>query len=183
MRLLPVAFLLLAATTASAHEERIRTDPREMAEGAELVLRGRVVQVEADRGTRGPRWVSVVIERALRGDPGAEAITFRAPPEHGPGWLVGENALFFLRRFDGRWVPTAIAAESPKAGPDGGAGLDGRWQQAAGEEEAALAAGEEEAALAAGEGLSFPALLAGALCFLGLIGLGRWRARNLALPK
>ncbi len=161
--LLLVLSIALVAAPASAHEEVLRTDLGALARGAEVVARGRVVQVVLDRGSRGPRLVSVVIERVLAGEPGAQAITFRAPHEHGPGWAVGDHALFFLKRWQGGWHATAVAAESPRVGAESAAALEARWAEAVRE-------GEGEAG-----GVSLPGLAAGALCFVGLLLLGRRR--------
>ena len=163
MRAALLLLVLTLAGPASAHEEVLRDLPT-LAGSAEVVVRGRVVQVVADRGSRGPRQVSLVIERVLRGEPGAQALTFRAPVEHGPGWQVGDHALFFLTRWQGRWHASAIEAESPKVGPGGAAALDARW-----------AAAEGGAAPAPEERISVPGLLAGGVCFVGLLWLGRRR--------
>ena len=85
--------------------------------------------------------------------------------EHGPGWAVGDRALFFLTRFQGSWHAAALAAESPRGDA---ASLEAQWR--------AAFAGEEAAAL------SLPGLIAGGCCFLGLLGLG-WRRRVRELPS
>lgn len=164
MRSLLVLLLLLVSRPVFAHDEVLRDLP-ELAAGADVVVRGRVVQVVADRGTRGPRLVSVVVERALAGDPGAQALTFRAPVEHGEGWRVGEHALFFVKQWQGGWLATAIAAESPRVGTGGVAALDARWAEAV--RGPRLAEEKDE--------LSVPGLFAGGFCFVGLLWLGRRR--------
>lgn len=165
-----LSLLLLVPLAAAAHPEVVRALE---AIDADLVAIGRVVQVEASQGSRGPREVSIVVERTLLGEPGAGALTFHAKAEHGPGWAVGEHALFLLARWEGRWYGAALAAESPRVGAGGVAALEKRWREAM-ERRAAREA--EARAAGADEGPSLPGLLAGGAFFAGLIWLG-WRRR------
>lgn len=149
---------------------------------ADVAIAGRVVQVVSDRGSLGPRRVSVVIERVFEGDPRAGALTFRAPHEHGPGWRVGDRALFLLSRSEGGWHAAALAAESPRAGPGGLRALEAAWRRARevarGGARDAAQAGRPSGGATRGPSIS-PAGLAGGAAFLAAAGwILRRRARR-----